>query len=61
MEDPSLKYEPLKDYRCSLGTSIVRVFGKTLALTGASEKALIASGTIPYSKVSTMIKCSLNL
>jgi NADPH-dependent 2,4-dienoyl-CoA reductase/sulfur reductase-like enzyme/rhodanese-related sulfurtransferase len=50
MEDPSLKYEPLKDYRCSLGTSIVRVFGKTLALTGASEKALIASGTIPYSK-----------
>jgi len=50
LEDPSHKCEPLKDYRCTLGTSIVRVFGKALALTGASEKALVASGAVPYNK-----------
>ncbi|MHC4138014.1 MAG: FAD-dependent oxidoreductase, partial [Planctomycetota bacterium] len=38
------------DYHCTQSTSIVRVFGLTIALTGASEKILARIGH-PYEKV----------
>lgn len=41
----------LQDYRCALGTSIVRVFGRAFGMTGSSEKALAVSKTVPYSRV----------